>query len=281
MIVSVEHSTIYRYNRTVTLEPHTFRLRPRMTTTQRLLTFNLQILPTPAGSAESLDQDGNLAHLAWFSTPMSELNVTSTFRVELVRSNPFDFNLPTHWQNLALSYTHPLSESLAVYSNAQRVDGAVKRFATSVADETNWNFLWFLSTLNRRMFETFKHVTRPEGPAWHSGQTFQCLEGSCRDLALLFCDACRVMGIASRFVSGYECASVGQSNASMHAWAEVYIPNAGWRGYDPSRGLAVADRHVAVAAALDQELAAPISGLLSGPCESQMDTRVDMQIDAY
>ena len=281
MIVSVEHSTVYRYNCAVILDAHTFRLRPRMTTTQRLLAFDLHVLPTPAGSAESLDQDGNLAHLAWFGTPTSELSVTSRFRVELVRSNPFDFNLPTQSQNLALSYTHPLSESLSVYRNAQRVDEAVKQFATSIADEANWNLLSFLTTLNRRVFETFRHVTRPEGAAWPSGQTFGCLEGSCRDLALLFCDACRVMGIAARFVSGYECASAGQCDPSMHAWAEVYLPAAGWRGYDPSRGLAVAATHVAVAAAFDPELAAPISGLFSGACESQMDARLTLQIEAH
>ena len=67
----------------------------------------------------------------------------------------------------------------------------------------------------------------------------------------------------------------------MHAWAEVYVPAAGWRGYDPSRGLAVAATHVAVAAAFEPELAAPMSGLFSGSCESQMDTRLTMQIEAH
>ena len=92
--ISVEHSTVYRYDCAVDLEPHTFRLRPRMTTTQRLLAFDLQIVPAPAGSAESLDQDGNLALNAWFNAPAFELNVSSRFRVELLRDNPFDFTCP-------------------------------------------------------------------------------------------------------------------------------------------------------------------------------------------
>jgi transglutaminase-like putative cysteine protease len=104
-------------------------------------------------------------------------------------------------------------------------------------------------------------------------------EGSCRDLAILFCDVCRVMGIAARFVSGYECATVGRADASMHAWAEVYLPGVGWRGYDPSRGLAVANCHVAVAAGFDPELAAPISGLYFGRSGSQMETYLRMELE--
>jgi transglutaminase-like putative cysteine protease len=81
------------------------------------------------------------------------------------------------------------------------------------------------------------------------------MEGSCRDLAVLFCDVCGVMGIAARFVSGYECSSAGRSDSYMHAWTEVYLPGIGWRGYDPSRGIAVTNEHVAVAAAFDYDLA--------------------------
>jgi transglutaminase-like putative cysteine protease len=99
------------------------------------------------------------------------------------------------------------------------------------------------------------------------------MEGSCRDLAVLYCDACRVMGIAARFVSGYECVTtVAGQNADMHAWAEVYLPGIGWRGYDPSRGLAVSNGHVAVAAGFDHDLASPVSGWYGGGAPSRMQT---------
>ena len=278
--ISVEHSTVYRYNCAAYLEPHTCRLRPRMTTTQLLLAFDLQILPVPAGAAESLDQDGNLALYAWFDTPASELNVTSRYRVELLRENPFDFNLPADSQRLPLWYTHSLSESLASYRNDLNIGDAVKQYAKSIAADAQWDVMSFLTGLNRHIFYNFRHVPRPEGPGWPSDLTLNLRGGACRDLAFLFCDACRVMGIAARFVSGYECASAGSHQPSMHAWAEVYLPAAGWRGYDPSRGLAVADGHVVVAAAVDADLAAPISGLFKGACESQMQTRLYMQIDS-
>ena len=280
MIVTVDHSTSYRYDCAVTLEPHTFRLRPRTTTTQRLLDFELEILPVPTGSTECLDQDGNLGLHAWFGAPVTELSVTSRFRVQLLRGNPFDFNISTESANLPLRYVYPLSGSLASYTNALNVDQSVRRFASALAADVPRNAPAFLSALNQQIFNSFGHITRPDGPAWFSSQTLSLLEGSCRDLAVLFCDVCRVLGIASRFVSGYECASAGRSDAEMHAWAEAYLPAAGWRGYDPSRGLLVADRHVAVAAAFHSDLASPISGAFTGACGSRMQTQLRMQVDS-
>jgi transglutaminase-like putative cysteine protease len=87
------------------------------------------------------------------------------------------------------------------------------------------------------------------------------------------------MGIAARFVSGYECASAGRSDAYMHAWAEVYLPGAGWRGYDPSRGLVVANTHIAVAAAFHYDLASPVAGAYFGASEAKMDAQLDLRID--
>src|SRR5260370_30694374 len=88
--------------------------------------------------------------------------------------------------------------------------------------------------LSRQIFQAWRQVTRLDGPPWPSDQTLSLFEGSCRDLAVLFCDACRVMGIAARFVSGYECASAGSQDPYMHAWAEVYLPGNGWRGCGPA-----------------------------------------------
>src|SRR6185503_9215612 len=107
MIITVDHSTSYRYDCAVHLQPHTFRLRPRMTTTQRLLSFDLEVVPLPTGTTECLDQDGNLALHAWFGEPVAELCVTSRFRVELLRANPFDFNVLAESEHLPLTYSYP------------------------------------------------------------------------------------------------------------------------------------------------------------------------------
>jgi transglutaminase-like putative cysteine protease len=80
----------------------------------------------------------------------------------------------------------------------------------------------------------------------------------------LFIEACRSFGLAARFVSGYELQAARGEKADMHAWTEIYLPGGGWRGYDPSRGLATAERHIAVASGLTPKLAAPVTGAFRG-----------------
>lgn len=279
MKITVQHSTRYRYDFAVILEPHIFRLQPRMTSLQRLLAFDLQIVPTPAGTTECLDQDGNLALNAWFDTLTTELSVVSRFTVEMLRQNPFDYVITSESLNLPLWYREPLCDALMSYRNAGNLAEAVKQYAKWVAGNTQPDALSFLLELSRQIFQTCRQVTRAYGPPWPSDQTLSLREGSCRDLAVLFCDACRAMGIASRFVSGYECASAGSQYPSMHAWAEVYLPAIGWRGYDPARGIAVSNGHVAVAAGFDYDLASPVAGWYSGGSRSQMEASLSLQVD--
>jgi len=104
MTITVTHSTVYRYDFPVHLEPHIFRLRPRMNSAQRLIAFDIQIAPTPAGTTECLDQDGNLALNAWFNAPTRELSVLSRFTVEMLRENPFDYVLTDESLSLPLWY---------------------------------------------------------------------------------------------------------------------------------------------------------------------------------
>jgi transglutaminase-like putative cysteine protease len=279
MRITVTHSTVYRYDFPVYLEPHIFRLRPRTNGAQRLLAFDLQIAPTPAGTTECLDQDGTLALNAWFDVPTNELRVLSRFTVELLRENPFDYVLSSESLNLPLWYLEPLCAALTPYRNDAHVAESVKQYAKSTAASAHWNTLWFLTALNQQIFQTCRQVIRRYGPPWPSDRTLSSLEGSCRDLAVLFCDVCRVMGIAARFVSGYECTSATSQESYMHAWAEVYLPGIGWRGYDPSRGIAVADGHVAIAAGFDHDLASPVAGWYSGGSGSQMEASLSLQVD--
>jgi transglutaminase-like putative cysteine protease len=279
MKITVTHSTLYRYAFPVYLEPHIFRLQPRMSTAQRLLAFNLEIAPTPSGTTECLDQDGTLALNAWFDGPTQELRVKSRFTVELLRYNPFDYILATESLNLPLWYREPLCSALTPYRNYFQVAESVQQYAKSVAAGTQWNMLSFLVALSSEIFQACRQIIRPHGPPWSSDQTLNWREGSCRDLAVLFCDCCRVMGIAARFVSGYECASASRQDSYMHAWAEVYLPGIGWRGYDPSRGLAVSNGHVAVAAGFDHDLASPVAGWYSGGSGSWMEASVCLQVD--
>jgi transglutaminase-like putative cysteine protease len=140
----------------------------------------------------------------------------------------------------------------------------VDRFAETIAREVDGRTLPFLTALCGRIHDTCAYVIREDGDPLPGEETLARGAGSCRDLAVLFMDACRARGIAARFVSGYQEGRSPQDRSDMHAWSEVYLPGGGWRGYDPTLGLAVADRHIALASAAVPQLAAPISGSFRG-----------------
>jgi transglutaminase-like putative cysteine protease len=279
MRIAVTHSTRYRYDAPVYLGPHVIRLHPREDGSQRLCQHQLSVLPTPAGQSQQLDPDGNVALQVWFDGQTTELSVLSAFSVETMRDNPFDFLLPPPAElALPMQYPRALAPALEHYANRAGVDEAVRAFAQARSEEAGRQVMPFLMNMTRTLWREWKHVVRPEGASFPPAKTLALGEGSCRDLAAFFCEGCRAMGIAARFVSGYEQAAAMEEHAYMHAWAEVYIPGGGWRAYDPARGVAVSTMHVPVAAAANPEMAAPISGLYMGKARSQMQVTISMHV---
>jgi transglutaminase-like putative cysteine protease len=279
MHISVTHSTSYRYEEPVYLGPHLIRLYPREDGSQRVLQQQLSVSPAPVGMARQLDQDGSVALQVWFDRPASQLSVMSSFAVETLRPNPFDFLLPPPAElRLPMRYSGQLARALAHYADPGGVDGAVRAFAEARSAAAGAEAMPFLMNVTETLCRDWKYVLRPQGASYPAEVTLRLGEGSCRDLAALFCEICRAMGLAARFVSGYERSAAEEGQAYMHAWAEVYIPGGGWRGYDPSRGVAVSDAHVPVASAADPEMAAPIAGLYMGKARSHMQAAISMQV---
>ncbi len=130
--------------------------------------------------------------------------------------------------------------------------------------ESSNDSLKFLSILNTFINENFEHELREEGPAREPDETIYRKKGSCRDFVVLFNEAARSMGFAARFVSGYTQGDLSLMQNHLHAWCEVYVPGGGWRGYDPTLGLAVADQHVVVATGATPLETAPVTGSFRG-----------------
>ncbi len=265
MRLLITHSTEYAYSRPVALDPHIIRLRPRDDGSQRLLSFKLAIGPEPARRTEHLDAEGNTVTQVWFAGETGRVVVETACEVETLRVNPYDFVLTDH-EAAIVPVVYPRSErrTLAPYADGSGVDAAVKALAESVAASVQWETLAFLPALSERICRICRHVSRDEGPARPASSTISSREGACRDMAVLFIDACRSQGLAARFVSGYQEGAAEWESHELHAWAEVYLPGAGWRGFDPTHGLAAGVSLVAVAAALEPANAAPLTGAYRG-----------------
>ncbi len=264
MNLAVTHATSYAYSMPVSLGPHIIRLRPRCDGTLRLLDFTLDIEPKPASLTDYLDQEGNVVTHAWFEGAAAHLKVTSRFQVETLRSNPFDYLLDHRAETLPFAYPRDLEAALACYSARAENNDAVLKFACDIAKTVRWRTADFLATLNAAIHQRSAKIIREKGWPQPPEVTLHEHRGSCRDLALLFIEACRALGVAARFVSGYKKSGADPAHRHMHAWPEVFLPGGGWRGYDPSLGIAVADSHVAVAACRDPAGATPISGSFGG-----------------
>jgi transglutaminase-like putative cysteine protease len=281
MLFTIDHTTEYRFTRPVFFEPHQLRLCPRSDGAQRLVSFELQIEPLPAGVTPTLDVDGNVTTLAWFNELHDRMVLRARSEVETLRANPYDYLLTPQNQRLPIGY-HPreaalLGPALRRAAVPIHVDPA-RELAEQLRETSRGEVIVFLTRLTETICNRFKVVHREQGSPWPPATTIEQRQGACRDLAVLWIDICRSVGLAARFVSGYQEGDVEQDKRFLHAWAEVYLPSAGWRGFDPTNGLAVADRHVAIAAAADPQFAAPVTATFRGN-NVEAELCADVQIE--
>ncbi|MCU0542326.1 MAG: transglutaminase family protein [Oscillatoriaceae cyanobacterium Prado104] len=264
MLYQIVHTTTYNYSQKVDLEPHTVRLRSRSDGSQILRNFSIQVTPEPAGISEVLDAEGNTIFKVWFQQQTDSLKIEVNSQVETRCTNPFNYILEPWAIQLPIT-DYPVAVISHLQPYLQRdFDQSIVQLAQESWQAAGGNTAIFLNELNQQIYQNCKYITRETGEPFPAGITWNKKLGSCRDMAVVFIEACRVFGLAARFVSGYQEGDRDQTERHLHAWAEVYLPGAGWRGYDPTQGLAVADRHIVLAASAIPRNAAPISGSFRG-----------------
>ncbi|MBW4469849.1 MAG: transglutaminase family protein [Stenomitos rutilans HA7619-LM2] len=267
MLYQINHTTCYSYSQPVSLLPHVVRLRPRSDSWQTLRSCSLNVTPSPFQESIVSDLDGNtLTTLRFKPEETQTLTVQVLSSVETHRTNPFDYLLETWATRLPIDYPSSLLSQLQPYLGGQQVlyqtgiDPIALQLAQEIGHAVDGNTLNFLSELNQRIYAGCQYMIRDTGDPLPAGVTWTMRSGTCRDFAVLFVETCRAIGLAARFVSGYQEGDPDSDDRHLHAWAEVYLPGGGWRGYDPTNGLAVADRHMALVASPLSRYASPITG---------------------
>lgn len=286
MRLKVRHLSCYRYDEAVGFSPHKLYLRPRENALVRLHRYNLALFPEATLRWQQDMHDNPLA-LAFFEGTSKQLTILMEAEVQLEEANPFDFILSPHAVDYPFSYQKEEQEVLAPYLAPHPEGEQVNTWLNNLMPIRSGSTVDLLSAFNQALFQKLTYQRRDKEGIQTPDETIACQCGSCRDFAVLFMEGCRRLGLAARFVSGYLYDPptrdggplYGRAAGAMHAWAQVYLPGAGWKGFDPTNGILCTQFFIPVAVSARAELANPIQGsYLSGhPVGNTMDFELDMQ----
>jgi uncharacterized protein (DUF2126 family)/transglutaminase-like putative cysteine protease len=271
IFVALHHVTHYKYDRPIDLGPQTIRLRPAPHTRTPILSYSLKVTPPNHFVNWQQDPQGNWLARYLFPEKASELKIEVDFTAQMTVVNPFDFFVEPYVHSFPFQYPDGLKTELAPYLETIEPGPLFAAYLKEIPREAD-STVNFLVDLNAKLREKIRYIIRMEPGVQTPEETLTSCAGSCRDSAWLLIQIMRHLGLAARFVSGYLIQlrpdidpvegprEVENDFTDLHAWAEVYLPGAGWIGFDVTSGMLTGEGHIPVAATPHYRSAAPISG---------------------
>ena len=268
--IRISHTTVYHYRSLVSLNPHRLMLRPRESRELQLLSHTLNVSPD-ATIAWANDVSGNAVATASFAGKTDALRIESKVELDLT-GNPWPiFNIEASALNFPFFYSNDDRADLGALAIQQYLDpmGRLHKWARSFVRDTTPNTLELLKAISQGVSEALQYEVRESEGTQTPNESLDRGWGSCRDFAVLFAEAVRSLDMGARIVSGYlydpQHRTTGSAGSgSTHAWAEVYVPGAGWINFDPTNRSIGGFNLVPVAVARDITLLMPVSGSYIG-----------------
>lgn len=281
--LKINHLTQYEYEQPVSFGPHQLLLRPREGHDIRIEHSALNITPEAVIKWHRDSYDNSVA-MVTFQQPATTLRIISKVIIQHYDERPLDFIVATQAVNFPFTYDPAERVALLPYTLSMYPDDVplmrswLQQFWQAGQQVETYTLL---DQINRFIPQRFKYKEREASGVQLPAETMRLAQGSCRDFATLFIETCRYFGLAARFVSGY-CygpATVG-GGASTHAWSEVFLPGAGWIGFDSTSGEVTGSNHIPTAVHTHPVAIPPVSGSfgLNGKLATPPILTVDVQV---
>jgi uncharacterized protein (DUF2126 family)/transglutaminase-like putative cysteine protease len=284
--VALNHIMHYRYDRPVTLGPQIIRLRPAPHCRTQIHSYSLKVAPAEHFLNWQQDPQSNYLARVAFTKPTRELRIEVDLIAAMAVQNPFDFFLEKYAQKFPFEYEPSERRDLAAFLVKAPVTPLFSKYLSGIWREPR-STIDFLVALNQRLAADVKYVIRMEAGVQSPEETLRKQSGSCRDSAELLVQLLRHLGLAARFVSGYLVQLVADAKPAqgptgpsrdftdLHAWCEVYLPGAGWIGFDATSGLLAGEGHIPLACTPEPQSAAPLSGAVDA-CETTFEYSMEI-----
>jgi len=287
-MLAVRHVTQYHYANPVVFQPHRLMLRPRDSHDLRLVRAELMLSPQ-ANVRWLHDVFGNSVAVADFLEPASELRIESVLTLERYGAGGLAFELEESAEEYPFVYSPDDRIDLGRMLDCHYPDPAneLEQWAKGFVAARPTGTMALLADLNNGIHRGFSYNIRHEQGTQAPLETLRLGSGSCRDFALLLIEAVRVLGFGARFVTGYlyDPALDGDAPAvvgagATHAWADIYLPGAGWVEFDPTNGTIAADNLIRVAVTRDPSQAVPVAGGFIGGTGDSLGMNVEVSVRA-
>ncbi len=279
MEIEIIHKTEYKYLSEVFFEPHYFRLKPKETPYAVLKNFSLQLSPEPSGISEQTDAENNTVHFSWYEGMHTKLSIKATSILTIKPYDAFNFLLyPASHNQLPFSYSDALKNLLKPCLETIAISESLKKYGEQIISKVHTNTLAFLSELTIRIHKDFDLEIREIGEPYLPDETFELRRGSCRDFAWMQIQLLRHFGIASRFASGYFYIEAEDPKFELHGWTEVFLPGAGWIGFDPSNGIRTTNMYFPLCASASYQNTMPVSGSVRGDAPSILTSSLEIRL---
>ncbi len=271
--VAIRHQMKYEYDRSVNLSPHTFRLRPAPHCRTPILSYSLKIKPEDHFINWQQDPFGNMLARVVFPEKTTKLHFEVEVIADMIVINPFDFFVEKYADDFPFVYDNQLQKELLPYFEVTESGPLLQQWVKQIDISQKKSIINFLVELNQMVWRNTQYTVRLEPGVQTCEQTLGLKSGSCRDSGWLLVQVLRHLGLAARFASGYLIqlkadqkaldgpSGTEQDFTDLHAWAEVFIPGAGWVGLDPTSGLFAGEGHIPLCCTPDPVSAAPVTGL--------------------